>query len=180
MRGQVQFRALVLVILAGCSTVALRCTMHSIGIGRPVASGRFHSVSHYGSGEVTVYQRRDETYVLRLKNVRTSERPDLLLYAISRDDAFDNESVTKADRISLGALQITGGAQTYVLPTTFDPSRYHAVTVWSAKYQVNFTTAALKPLGALSRLNICSLRLGAAILTIPARMFRRSVHSADR
>lgn len=173
MRGQFQLRAMAILILALSGVVALRSNIHCIGTDRPLALGRFHPASHKGYGVATVYQRANGTYLLQLNGLHTTDRPDLLLFVISLPDAFDNETVLAADQISLGSLPISGGDQTYALPAKFDPTRYSAVTVWSPKYQVNFTTAALKPLGVLSRLKFSLLAgLDVRILTAPAGLFR--------
>ncbi|HKQ51526.1 MAG TPA: DM13 domain-containing protein [Pyrinomonadaceae bacterium] len=111
---------------------------------RVLASGRFHQVAHKGEGTATVYLLRDGRRVLRLTNFRTTHRPDLLLYLISAKDAPENETVKRSEVFSLGPLRSHEGDQEYLVPADLDLARFQAVTVWSPKYGVNFTTAPLK------------------------------------
>lgn len=129
----------------GVVLVVFLCTVLAPRRERVIAAGRFHGVAHKGSGTARVYQRADGKHVLRLTNFQTAARPDLEVYLISESDARDNDTVMEADFLFLGALHNATGDQCYVLPPSFDPARYRAVTVWSYKYKVNFTTAPLKP-----------------------------------
>lgn len=113
---------------------------------KALASGSFHQVAHKGEGTATIYLLPSGVRVLRLTNFRTAEREDLLLYLISAPDALENETVKHSEVFSLGQLQGSEGNQEYLLPDSLNLTRFHAVTVWSPKYEVNFTTAALKQL----------------------------------
>jgi len=110
---------------------------------RILAEGDFHQVAHTGTGTAKVYQTSDGTRRLSLLGFRTAYRPDLYVYLITAADASDNETVKRSDALPVGPLQGGEGDQEYVLPDTVDLLRYHAVTVWSCKYEVNFTTAPL-------------------------------------
>ena len=108
-----------------------------------IAQGIFHPVAHQGSGRAAVYRGPNGHLSLRLDNLRTALRPDLPVYLISAPDAFDNDTVTNSNFVSLGRLK--GGAedQVYPVPPEINLSQYHAVTIWSERYQVNFTTAPM-------------------------------------
>jgi hypothetical protein len=118
--------------------------LHSAGAPEALASGRFHQVAHKGEGTATIYLLPDGRRVLRLNGFRTSHRSDLLLYLISAPDAPENETVKRSEVFSLGPLRGQEGDQEYPIPADLDLARFHAVTVWSPKYEVNFTTAPLK------------------------------------
>jgi hypothetical protein len=109
-----------------------------------LAAGRFHQMAHKGEGIATIYQLPGGERVLRLTNFHTADRSDLLLYLISANDALENETVKRSTVFSLGQLQGSEGDQEYLVPSGLDLSRFHAVTIWSPKYEVNFTTAPLK------------------------------------
>jgi len=109
-----------------------------------IAQGFFHSVAHKGSGAAALYRLPGGRRSLRLINFNTSMRPDLTVYLISAADAFDNETVATSSFISLGPLKDAAVEQVYEVPPGIDLSRYHAVTIWSRKYAVNFTTAPLR------------------------------------
>jgi len=57
-------------------------------------------------------------------------------------------SITTPSRIPtsslLGPLKDLAEGQFYGVPPGVDLTRYHAVTIWSQKYAVNFTTAPLR------------------------------------
>jgi Electron transfer DM13 len=108
-----------------------------------IAQGFFHPVAHKGSGSAVFRRGPNGHWSIRLTNFRTALRPDLAVYLISAPDAFDNDTVANSKFVSLGRLK--GGAedQVYVVPPEIDVSQYHAVTIWSERYQVNFTTAPM-------------------------------------
>jgi hypothetical protein len=109
-----------------------------------IAQGQFHPVAHKGSGSAVLCRLPNGRRSLRLTNFSTASRPDLAVYLISAPDAFDNETVTGSRIISLGPLKPAPDGQVYDVPAGVDLRRYHAVTIWSRKYQVNFTTAPLR------------------------------------
>lgn len=89
--------------------------------GKPVkilAVGEFHPVAHKGS--------------------------DLQVCLVAAADCLENESVERAGFIALGPLRGAEGDQSFDVPIGIDLNRYRAVTIWSRKYRVNFTTAPLK------------------------------------
>jgi hypothetical protein len=106
--------------------------------------GKFHQVAHKGEGTAAIYLLRGGRRVLRLTEFRTASRSDLLVYLISAPDAMENETVKHSEVFSFGSLHNNEGDQEYPVPDELDLTRYHAVTVWSPKYEVNFTTAPLK------------------------------------
>ena len=105
-----------------------------------LATGKFHPVAHKGSGTVSLYRLRDGRRVLRFYELKTARRPDLAVYLVAAKDALDNESVLQAGFRSLGKL----GDCVYQVPAGVNLRKYRAVTIWSMKYQVNFTTAPLR------------------------------------
>jgi len=66
---------------------------------------------------------------------------------VAAPDANDNETVTQAGFIHLGALKGTSGDQNYDVPADVDLAQYRAVTVWCRRFGVNFATAPLTPRG---------------------------------
>ena len=110
---------------------------------RVLASGSFHQVAHKGSGTATICELPDGRRVLRLLDFSTSDHPDLVVLLISAPDAPENETVKRAESVSLGPLRAAEGNQEYAVPDGVDLDRFHAVTIWNRKYHVNFTTAPL-------------------------------------
>lgn len=108
-----------------------------------LSAGKFHGVAHDGVGDATVFQLAGGKRVVRLTNFKTSNGPQLRLYLVAADDAKDSDIVKKAGFLDLGALKGNEGDQNYELPADTDLNKYKAVTVWCARFGVNFTTAPL-------------------------------------
>ena len=109
-----------------------------------LAVGRFHSVAHETRGTATVLDVEGKR-VLRLTDFATSNGPDVRVYLVAAPDAADNETVTKAGFVELGKLKGNQGDQNYDVPSGIDLDRYRAVTIWCARFGVNFATAPLTP-----------------------------------
>jgi hypothetical protein len=109
-----------------------------------LAAGTFHSVAHETRGTATVLDL-DGKRILRLTDFATSNGPDVRVYLVAASDAADNETVTKAGFVELGKLKGNKGDQNYDVPAGIDLSQYRAVTIWCARFGVNFATAPLTP-----------------------------------
>jgi hypothetical protein len=108
-----------------------------------VAAGDFRGVAHESEGVASVYQLPDGKRVLRLTNFKTSNGPALHVYLVGANDAPDNDTVKKAGFVDLGDLKGNQGDQNYDIPAGTDLGKYRAVTVWCARFNVNFATAPL-------------------------------------
>lgn len=108
-----------------------------------LASGTFHKGSHETHGTATIHQLADGSRVLRLTDFGTSNGPDVQVYLVAADDATDNETVTRAGYVNVGALKGNQGDQNYTLPADVDLGKYRAVTIWCRRFGVNFGTAPL-------------------------------------
>ncbi len=86
-----------------------------------LVSGRFHSVAHETHGAATVQELGNGRRVLRLTDFRTSNGPDVRVYLVAASDASDNETVTKAGFVELGALKGNEGDQNYDIPADRRP-----------------------------------------------------------
>jgi hypothetical protein len=115
----------------------------SPGVLMPLSQGRFHGVAHATQGLATIYHLPEGTRVLRLTEFATSNGPDVQVYLVATTDATDNETVTHAGFIPLGALKGTIGDQHYAVPADVDLTTYQAVTIWCRRFGVNFGTAPL-------------------------------------
>jgi hypothetical protein len=120
------------------------------GAGAPTAlfAGHFHSVAHETHGTATIHDLGRGRRVLRLTDFATSNGPDVRVYLIGAGDAADNASVTRAGFVELGRLKGNRGDQNYEIPSGLDLTRYHAVTIWCYRFNVNFATAPLTPASA--------------------------------
>jgi hypothetical protein len=113
---------------------------------QPVAlsTGMFHGVAHETKGTATIYRLPDGKQVLRLTDFATSNGPDVRVYLVGAADAKDNATVKNAGFVELGRLKGNEGDQNYDVPTDLDLSKYRAVTIWCARFGVNFATAPLR------------------------------------
>jgi hypothetical protein len=110
-----------------------------------LAAGTFHGVAHETKGTATVHETADGGRVLRLTDFETSNGPAVHVYLIAAADADDADTVKKADPIDLGDLKGNRGDQNYAVPAGTDLGKYRAVTIWCARFDVNFATAPLAP-----------------------------------
>src|SRR5215469_17779659 len=106
-------------------------------------SGNFHDGAHKTSGVATILQLPDGKRALRLTNFATSNGPDVHVYLIAASDARDSDTVTKAGFVDLGSIKGNIGDQNYDVPSDVDLNKYRAVTIWCARFNVNFGTAPL-------------------------------------
>lgn len=111
----------------------------------PVAlsAGQFRGIAHETKGTATVYQLPEGKHVLRLSDFKTSNGPDVHVYLVAAKDAGDNATVQSAGFIDLGSIKGNEGDQNYDLPANTDLNKYQAVTIWCARFHVNFGTAPL-------------------------------------
>jgi hypothetical protein len=110
-----------------------------------LATGYFHSVSHETSGVATIHQLGDGKRLVRFTMFETSNGPDVRVYLVAANDAMDNDTVTRAGFVDLGAMKGNKGDQNYEVPADIDLSRYQSVTIWCRRFGVNFATAPLSP-----------------------------------
>src|SRR5882724_745969 len=108
-----------------------------------LASGQFHNGAHDTKGTAAIFQLGEGKRMLRLTNFETSNGPDVHVYLVAAADAKDNDTVKNAGFVELGALKGNIGDQNYDVPANVDLAKYRAVTIWCARFSVNFGTAPL-------------------------------------
>jgi hypothetical protein len=108
-----------------------------------LAKGDFRGLAHETKGEATVHQLADGNRVLRLTGFETSNGPDVHVYLVAAEVAKDNATVKQAGFIDLGSLKGNKGDQNYQLPADADLNKYKSVSIWCARFGVNFGAATL-------------------------------------
>ena len=108
-----------------------------------LASGQFHAGAHETKGTATIFQLGEGKRTLRLTNFETSNGPDVHVYLVAAADAKDSDTVKTAGFVELGSLKGNIGDQNYDVPANVDLAKYRAVTIWCARFGVNFGTAPL-------------------------------------
>jgi hypothetical protein len=110
-----------------------------------LSAGQFHSVAHETTGTAAVHLLAGGKRIVRLTEFATSNGPDVRVYLVAAKDAHDNETVTRAGVVDLGALKGNKGDQNYEVPSDLDLNTYESVTIWCRRFSVNFATAPLMP-----------------------------------
>ena len=108
-----------------------------------LVKGEFRGLAHETRGAATVHQLGNGKRVLRLSNFETSNGPDVHVYLVAAEVAKDNATVKQAGFIDLGSLKGNKGDQNYELPSNADLNKYKSVSIWCARFGVNFGAATL-------------------------------------
>ena len=108
-----------------------------------LAKGDFRGLAHETKGAATVHQLADGERILRLTNFETSNGPDVHVYLVAAEVAKDNATVKQAGFIDLGSLKGNKGDQNYEVPPDTDLNKYKSVSIWCARFGVNFGVATL-------------------------------------
>lgn len=108
-----------------------------------LAKGDFRGLAHETTGMATVHQLADGKRILRLSNFETSNGPDVHVYLVAAEVAKDNATVKQAGFIDLGSLKGNKGDQNYDVPVNADLNKYKSVSIWCARFGVNFGAATL-------------------------------------
>jgi hypothetical protein len=108
-----------------------------------LTKGDFRGLAHDTAGAATVHQLADGKRILRLSNFETSNGPDVHVYLVAAEIAKDNATVKQAGFIDLGSLKGNKGDQNYEVPADTDLNKYKSVSIWCARFGVNFGAAAL-------------------------------------
>ena len=137
-----RFRVPIIILLVAAAAFGVSFIPHPAG-DEVLARGAFHSVSHRGKGNVAIVRRNGEL-ILQITDFRTYYRPGLAVLLIDAGDAFENETVRSVEKHLVGPLKSDEGDMEYTLPPDLDLDRFRAVTIWSERYEVNFTTAPLQ------------------------------------
>ncbi|HVR42189.1 MAG TPA: DM13 domain-containing protein [Thermoanaerobaculia bacterium] len=109
---------------------------------RPLLRGDFTSLAHETLGTASVYELDADRRVLRLTGFRTSNGPDVHVYLVKAAVA-DDDAVRTAGFIDLGSMKGNVGDQTYEIPAGVDLDSHRSISIWCARFSVNFGRAAL-------------------------------------
>jgi len=139
-------------------------------------AGQFHNGAHDTSGTATIYQTEPGKRILRLTNFKTSNGPDVHVYLVAANDATDNDTVKKAGFLDLGSIKGNEGDQNYDLPANADLSKDRAVTIWCARFNVNFGTA---PLEQSSMTSERQMTPASAPATVLVGQFHKGAHDTS-
>jgi hypothetical protein len=145
----------------------------------PIVAGQFHKGAHETSGTATIYQTEPGKRVLRLTNFKTSNGPDVHVYLVAANDATDDATVMKAGFLDLGSIKGNEGDQNYELPANADLSKDRAVTIWCARFNVNFGTAPLQQSSMTGMMDGSRVSTASTPTTVLAGQFHKGAHDTS-
>jgi hypothetical protein len=108
-----------------------------------LTKGKFKGLAHETKGTAAIYQLADGKRTLRLSDFETSNGPDVHVYLTVAEVEKGNDAIKQAGFIDLGSMKGNKGDQNYDIPTEADLNKYRNVTIWCARFGVNFGMAAL-------------------------------------
>lgn len=108
-------------------------------------SGYFIEIDplHLGGGTATIYQKPDQSRVLRFEDYMSARGGDVHVY-LSRDPEPRTAVEVGVDFLDLGRLKGDIGNQNYTLPNNLDLSNYQSVVVFCRQFNAVITTANLR------------------------------------
>jgi len=109
-----------------------------------VAQGQMISHEHSTSGTVQLVKLEDGRHQIVLRNLSTSDGPDLRVWLTDQPvlpgaqgwRVFDD-----GDYQDLGSLKGNQGTQVYDVPADVDPSKFRSVAIWCKRFAVSFGAA---------------------------------------
>jgi hypothetical protein len=108
-----------------------------------VTRGSFKSLAHETRGTASIYQLPDGKRTLRLTEFETSNGPDVHVYLTTAEIEKGSDAIKEAGFIDLGSMKGNKGDQNYDIPADVDLNKFKNVTIWCARFGVNFGQAAL-------------------------------------
>ncbi|HEU5463205.1 MAG TPA: DM13 domain-containing protein [Candidatus Binatia bacterium] len=109
-----------------------------------VTRGSFKSLAHETRGTASIYQLPDGKRTLRLTEFETSNGPDVHVYLTTAEIEKGSDAIKQAGFIDLGSMKGNKGDQNYDIPMEVDLEKFKNVTIWCARFGVNFGQAALE------------------------------------
>jgi hypothetical protein len=108
-----------------------------------LSKGNFKSLAHETKGLATIYKLADGKQALRLSEFETSNGPDVRVYLTAAEVERGSDAIKDAGFVDLGSMKGNKGDQNYDIPAGIDLSKYKSVTIWCARFGVNFGFASL-------------------------------------
>lgn len=109
-----------------------------------LASGTFSSEAHPTEGTAELIEAEGRR-MLRLSKFMTTNGPDVRVWLVEGETAGSGAEVKKRQHVELGALKGNIGDQNYGIPAEVDLTKYRAVSIWCARFSVQFGGATLTP-----------------------------------
>ena len=111
-----------------------------------ITNGMFKSLAHETKGTAAIYQLSDGKRTLRLTEFETSNGPDVHVYLTAAEIEKGSDAISQTGFIDLGSMKGNKGDQNYAIPAGVDLAKFKNVTIWCARFGVNFGSAPLSPI----------------------------------
>ena len=108
-----------------------------------LARGNFKSLAHETKGLATIYKLADGKQTLRLTEFETSNGPDVHVYLTAAEVGKGSDTIKAVGFVDLGSMKGNKGDQNYDIPADVDLAKFKSVTIWCARFGVNFGLAPL-------------------------------------
>jgi Electron transfer DM13 len=115
---------------------------------RLLAAGTFVTHEHETTGEVQLVQLGDGRRQLVLRNLSTSDGPDLRVWLTDqpvREGSAGWRVFDDGRWVEVGRLKGNKGNQVYDVPAGADLTTLRSVTIWCKRFSVSFGAAELTP-----------------------------------
>ena len=103
--------------------------------------------AHRGSGQATIFQGPDGSFLLRLENFNVTNGPDLRVLLSPHPNPDSRAEVKTSGYVEIGKLKGNKGNQNYPIPDTVDVSAIESVIIYCKPFKVIFSVASLKVVG---------------------------------
>ncbi len=113
-----------------------------------LATGSFVSHEHHTTGTVQLVALADGRRQLVLRDLSTSDGPDVWVWLSDQPVSTDRSSWSSfgtGHYLALAPLKGNRGNQVYALPAEVDLTGVHSVSLWCRRFSVSFGAAALTP-----------------------------------
>ncbi|GAA1799671.1 DM13 domain-containing protein [Luedemannella flava] len=108
-----------------------------------VAEGTFVTHEHTTTGKAQLIRLPAGTYQLVLRDLATSDGPDLRVWLTDQPVGDDWFTFDDGRYVELGRLKGNRGTQVYAVPSSVDIAGLRSVTVWCKRFSVSFGAAPL-------------------------------------
>ena len=137
-------------VAAGEASPGPQATATEVAVTEVVSQGDLVSQEHETSGTVVLLRLPDQSLVVRVEDLNTSDGPDLkvLLTDAPVTPGLSGAFVFEDGRwVDLGSLKGNRGSANYPVPAGTDINGLSSVSIWCDRFNVSFGAAELTPTG---------------------------------
>ena len=137
-------------VAVGGASPGSQATATEVAVTEVVSQGDLVSQEHETSGTVQLLRLPDQSLIVRVEDLNTSDGPDLkvLLTDAPVTPGLRSAFVFEDGRwVDLGSLKGNRGSANYPVPADVDINGLTSVSIWCDRFNVSFGAAELTPTG---------------------------------